>query len=55
MTGGYSIREDIKMIEVNCNKCVNCTGDSCKKYGSNADKAVRACADDNFKNYKKKK
>ena len=43
------------MKEVKCNECVNCTGSSCKKYGSNANAAVKACAADNFKNYKKEK
>lgn len=42
------------MIEVDCRKCINCTGDSCKCYGSNADKAVTQCANDGFKNYKQK-
>lgn len=41
-------------IEVDCRKCKNCTGTSCKKYGSNADKAVTHCAKDCFKNYKQK-
>mgnify|MGYP003477915899 CR=1 FL=1 len=55
MTGGVSTAEVISMIEVKCNECVNCTGDSCRKYGSNANEAVVACANDSFKNYKKKK
>ena len=55
MTGGYSIKEVISMIEIRCNECVNCTGNSCKKYGNNANSAVKACAGDSFKNYKKKK
>ena len=41
------------MIEVDCRKCVNCTGYSCKCYGSDAKVAVDKCADDCFKNYKK--
>ena len=40
------------MIEIKCLDCKNCTGDSCKVYGSDADKAVKRCADDSFKNYK---
>ena len=40
------------MIEIKCLDCRNCTGDSCKVYGSNADKAVKSCADDSFRNYK---
>ncbi|MDY3109461.1 MAG: hypothetical protein SOW50_05030 [Lachnospiraceae bacterium] len=42
----------MKTIEINCLECRNCTGDSCKVYGSNADKAVKSCADDSFRNYK---
>lgn len=42
------------MIEVDCRICKNCTGFSCEIYGSNADKAVKNCANDNFINYKKK-
>lgn len=40
------------MIEIKCIDCKNCTGDSCKVYGSDADKAVKSCADDSFRNYK---
>ena len=40
------------MIEIKCLDCKNCTGDSCKVYGSDADKAVKSCADDSFRNYK---
>lgn len=43
------------MKEVECRKCKNCTGYSCKKYGDKADEAVRKCAEDNFKNYKVKR
>ncbi len=42
----------MKTIEINCLECGNCTGESCKVYGSDADKAVKRCADDSFKNYK---
>lgn len=42
----------MKTIEINCLECGNCTGESCKVYGSDADKAVKSCADDSFKNYK---
>ena len=42
------------MIEVECLKCENCTGYSCKQYGNDADIAVQKCADDNFKNYRVK-
>ncbi len=38
---------------VKCNNCKNCTGDSCKIYGKNADTAVKRCINDSFKNYKK--
>ena len=41
------------MKEIDCRICKNCTGFSCKIYGSNADKAVKNCAKDNFINYKK--
>ena len=40
------------MIEIKCIDCKNCTVDSCKVYGSDADKAVKSCADDSFRNYK---
>lgn len=40
------------MIEIKCLECVNCTGDSCKVYGSDVDKAVKSCADNSFRNYK---
>ena len=43
------------MIEVDCRICKNCTGVSCKIYGSNADIAVEKCSNDKFKNYKKKR
>lgn len=43
------------MIEVDCRKCKNCTGYSCKVYGNNADVAVKKCANDNFNNYKELK
>ena len=42
-------------IEIDCRKCKNCTGNSCKIYGDNADVAVKECANDNFKNYKELK
>ena len=40
-------------IEIDCRKCGNCTGHSCKKYGKNPDVAVNLCAKDGFKNYVK--
>ncbi len=40
-----------KHIVVECRKCKNCTGFSCKIYGNDADIAVKKCADDGFKNY----
>ena len=40
------------MLEMDCRKCQNCTGTRCIKYGDNATKAVKACADDGFKEYK---
>lgn len=43
------------MIEVNCNECSNCTGNSCKKYGVDPNEAVKSCAANGFKNYKKKR
>ena len=39
------------MIEVDCRKCVNCTGDECIPFGKDADIAVKKCADDGFTNY----
>lgn len=43
-----------KMLEINCNKCENLIDKNagCKLYGSNPEKAVNACANDQFKNYK---
>lgn len=40
------------MIEVDCRKCKNCTGQSCKIYGDDADEATRLCAEDGFRFYK---
>lgn len=40
------------MIEIKCLECINCTGNSCRVYGPDANKAVKCCADDSFKNYK---
>lgn len=45
----------MKTIEIHCLECINCTGDSCKVYGPDADKAVKACAYDSFENYKPRK
>lgn len=39
------------MLEVDCRKCNKCTGKSCECYGDDANKAVKKCADDCFKNY----
>ena len=39
------------MIEVDCRKCVNCTGKECIPFGKDANVAVNKCADDGFKNY----
>lgn len=39
------------MLEIDCKKCDKCTGEGCICYGNDADKAVKACADDGFKNY----
>lgn len=40
------------VVQVDCRKCVNCTGHSCKAYGTdNPDIAVNKCANDGFKNY----
>ena len=39
------------MIEVDCRKCVNCTGEECIPFGKDADIAVKKCADDGFANY----
>lgn len=43
------------MVEVDCRKCENCTGHSCKQYGENADESVTRCENDGFKNYKPKR
>ena len=39
------------MIEVDCRKCINCTGNECILFGKDADVATNKCAEDNFKNY----
>ena len=39
------------MIEVDCRKCINCTGNECILFGKDADVATNKCAADNFKNY----
>lgn len=38
-------------IKIYCSKCTNCNGKECIKYGSDANKAVEACAKDGFKHY----
>ncbi|MEG0409108.1 MAG: hypothetical protein RR623_09565 [Bacilli bacterium] len=43
------------MKRVYCNKCINCTGKSCIKYGDNSNDAIQLCVKDGFKNYKIKK
>lgn len=43
------------MREIDCRKCKNCDGVSCKIYGKNADIAVIRCAKDCFKNYVKRR
>lgn len=42
------------MIEIDCRKCKNLAGPpyACKVYGPECGAAVRACAADEFKNYK---
>ena len=39
------------MLEIDCRKCDKCTGKSCICYGNDADKAIKECANDGFKNY----
>lgn len=39
------------MLEVDCRKCVNCTGKECIPFGKDANVAVKKCADDGFRNY----
>ena len=39
------------MIEVDCRLCKNCSGNGCLKYGNDANKAVKECTNDRFKNY----
>lgn len=44
------------MIKVDCRKCINCIKNICKAYDTdNPDVAVKKCADDCFKNYKKRR
>lgn len=40
-----------RRLEIDCRKCANCTGNECKEYGNDANKAVAACAKDGFKKY----
>lgn len=42
------------MIEVNCNRCINCTGQECKLYGDDPVKAAQCCAHDHFTGYIRK-
>ena len=44
----------MKKIEIDCRTCENCTGNSCKPYGADADQAVKACAENFFRSYKEK-
>lgn len=39
------------MIEVDCRKRINCTGDECIPFGKDANIAIKKCAEDNFRNY----
>ena len=39
------------MLEVDCRKCVNCTGKECIPFGKDPNEAVKKCADDGFRNY----
>ena len=39
------------MIEIDCRKCINCTGEECIPFGKDADIATKKCAEDNFRNY----
>ena len=39
------------MLEVDCRKCVNCTGKECISFGKDANVAIKKCADDGFRNY----
>lgn len=42
------------MLEIDCRKCENCTGNACKLYGENPNAAVSDCAKDEFENYRRK-
>ena len=44
------------MKEVDCRQCKNLidTEKGCKLYGKNADEAVKKCADNNFRQHRKK-
>ena len=39
------------MLEIDCGKCVNCTGKECIPFGKDPNVAVKKCADDGFRNY----
>lgn len=43
------------MTEIDCRKCENCTGAECLVYGKDANIAVKKCAADVFKNYRKRR
>ena len=41
------------MLEIDCRKCLNCDMENarCKLYGSDPEKAAKACAANDFKGY----
>lgn len=39
------------MIKIDCRKCKNCTGESCKVYGNNPNVATSKCAKNGFRDY----
>ena len=43
-----------KKIELDCRKCIHCTGYSCKKFGDDPDEAIKKCARTAFRSYRKK-
>lgn len=42
------------MIEIDCRKCKSSTNDGCMVYGTDAEVAVKECANSQFKYYKDK-
>lgn len=47
----YKLKDKNGVIQVDCRKCINCTGNECIPFGKDADVATKKCAEEEFKNY----